>query len=224
MSPESPKRNVKRGSPADRALLVASGLAILVLAVCAVPIQLESWRFEREIELARASGWLACGALLLSLTMSPLGRLAVRLSGGRFRMGPFVAYRRAFGIVSAAAASIHAVAVLGTYLWDSWAAVIDRSYLRSGLLAWILLLVLLATSFPRLNRALELRGWKELHRLAYVAGALALHHLLLSPFASRRWTLGLFGLCLLLAPLRWLAKPNKPRRTNAATETPRHSN
>ena len=217
----------KRHSPADRALLVASSLAILVLAVCAVPIQLESWRFEREIDFARASGWLACGALLLSLTMSPLGRLVVRLSSGRVRMGAFIAYRRAFGIVSAAAASIHAVAVLGTYLWNSWAAVIDRAYLRSGLLAWIILLVLLATSFPRLNRALELRGWKELHRLAYVAGALALHHLLLSPFASRSWTLGLFGFCLLLAPLRWLGKPGpskESRSTNAATEPSRHSN
>lgn len=205
---------MKRASAADRALAVAFAAATVLLAAFAVPALLEPWRLERELALIRLSGWLACGALLLSLAMTPLGRLAARLPGLSARPVVMIAYRRAFGIVAAAAASVHAASSLGTYLWDSWAAVLERPYLRSGLLAWFILLALLLTSFPRLNRALELRGWKELHRLAYVAAALALHHLLLAPFASRRWILALFGLCLLLAPLRALAS-TKARRTKA---------
>jgi DMSO/TMAO reductase YedYZ heme-binding membrane subunit len=51
---------------------------------------------------------------------------------------------------------------------------------------------------------LRLRGWKQLHRLAYVAALLVLQHMLLSPFASRTGTLLLLGAGLLLVALKLL--------------------
>ena len=169
----------------------------------------EPWPWLRELHAVRGTGWAALTALLLSLTMTPLSRLAGWWSHRRgrrhSRAGVWIAYRRAFGVVSAVLAWVHLGLSLGTYLRGSWPSVWHWPYLRSGLVAACLLTLLFATSFPWILAKLRLKGWKELHRLAYLAAILVLHHTLLSPFASRSLVLGVFGICLLLAPLRVLS-------------------
>jgi sulfoxide reductase heme-binding subunit YedZ len=73
---------------------------------------------------------------------------------------------------------------------------------RAGATAWLILLLLALTSFPALVKRIGLRGWKELHRLAYVALACAVWHALLQPYAAETWILGLAASCLGIGLLR----------------------
>jgi len=151
----------------------------------------------------RASGWLAALLLLAALAITPLARLTPPLFSRRARL---VASRRVFGIVAASIALAHALVALTVYLPSApWQAFVEVTWLRSGALALALLVPLLLTSFPPIVRALRVAAWKPLHRLAYVAAALVVHHLLLAPFAPRAWVLALacaFGFALLARLLR----------------------
>ncbi|MEM1177814.1 MAG: ferric reductase-like transmembrane domain-containing protein [Acidobacteriota bacterium] len=202
-----------------RALLRVGSLAGAALVWIVVDSRSEPWELGRDVALLRGTGWLACAALLLSLVMSPLGRLhgwwilhRGQGSSQRTVVGSWAAYRRAFGVVAGCGAALHAAVALSTYLWTSWRALLEVPYLRSGTVALWLLLALLVTSFRGPVVAMGLVGWKSLHRLAYVAAALVLHHLLLAPFAPRGLTLVVFGLTAVVAPLRWLRARRVPPR------------
>ena len=183
----------------------AAGLAAL-LGVAALGIGV-GWAPERELLWARGTGWAAVTALLLALSATPAAALVRRLLGTRLPVAPF---RRAAGITAAALGSVHASVALSTYLQGAWAHLLDIAWIRAGVLALAVLLALLVTSFPRVTRALRISHWKALHRLAYVAGALAFQHAVLAPFAPRRWVLGVFAGALAVGLLRLV-----PRRAQA---------
>jgi DMSO/TMAO reductase YedYZ heme-binding membrane subunit len=84
-----------------------------------------------------------------------------------------------------------------------------RPYRRAGVVAALLLALLLLTSYPRVVRALRIRLWKELHRLAYVVALLVVHHLALAPFAPKRAVFVGAALFALLWSTRFL--PTRPR-------------
>jgi sulfoxide reductase heme-binding subunit YedZ len=147
------------------------------------------WDAARWIGASRASGWVAAALLLGSLAATPLGAAGDREAVKR--------WRRALGISAALAAIVHLAIGLAGPLWDSLAALWSWPTYRAGTLATAILTLLLATSFPPVVRKLRLRVWKPLHRLAYVAGALVLLHLLRLPFAPLVGVL-LFGSALLL--------------------------
>ena len=110
---------------------------------------------------------------------------------------------------------MHGGIALSVYLDFDWPALWRVTYLRSGAAAAIILTLLLATSSERCNRLLGWQLFKPLHRLAFVAPLFVFHHLLLSPFASRWWTL-----VLLLAgssPCCWSALRRSPTFDPAAT-------
>ncbi len=205
--PEAKKQRVT-GSTRDRALTRVAAVTMVALFGIMIYAAAEPWFWLKQLHAVRATGWAAVVALLLSLLMTPLSRL---WSFWKPQPGPavWIAYRRAFGVVSAVLAWVHLGLSLGTYLRDSWPAVLYWPYLRSGLVAACVLTILFMTSFSSVLAVLRLKGWKELHRLAYVAAILVLHHLLLSPFAPRQWVLVVFGLCLLPAPLRALRTRRK---------------
>lgn len=156
---------------------------------------------EDAITLLRASGWTAILLLAGALAASPIAR-AFTAAGWRAAAARLPRIRRGLGIASASAGLVHAGVALALYLGDRpWAALAAVAWLRSGALALALLVSLLATSFPGFVRAARIRLWKPLHRLAYAAAALAVHHVLLSPWAPRAWALALaaaFGALLLL--------------------------
>jgi len=54
--------------------------------------------------------------------------------------------------------------------------IVERPYITVGFLSFLILLVLAATSFDTAQRHLG-RRWKSLHRLVYIAGMLAILHL-----------------------------------------------
>lgn len=156
----------------------------------------------------RASGWGATLLLLAALAITPLARLAPARWPPRAKL---VASRRVFGIVAALSALAHALIALSVYLPPApWQAFVEVTWLRSGALALALLVPLLLTSFPPVVRALRIAAWKPLHRLAYVAAALVVHHLLLAPFAPRAWVLALLA-AFSLALLARLRRPKSRR-------------
>jgi sulfoxide reductase heme-binding subunit YedZ len=159
---------------------------------------------ESAIVIARATGWVALSLLGLALSMTPLGRVLGRVP----RAAPIVPgiprLRRLLGIASAIAASFHAAVALSGYLDGAWAAVVTWPHLRAGLVALLVLLALLLTSFPPVVRALRVKLWKPLHRLAYAAAALAALHVLLSPFAPRVVALAFFGALLAVGLFRFV--------------------
>lgn len=188
---------------------VTTALAVLVLSAFALFALTLRYELSREVWLIRATGWAALAALFLALAVTPIHRARRRAAPGFVGAGALVAFRRSFGIGSAALALGHAALVFATYLRGSWAATFEHPYLRAGLTALVILAVLLVTSFPEIVALLRVKLWKELHRLSYAAAFFVLWHLLQSPFASRRLTLALFGALLSVEVLR-LVPRKKP--------------
>ena len=157
------------------------------------------------LTIARASGWLALAALALTLCVTPLALLAARSNARWLTRAPRL--RRQLGMTSAWLALVHAGAAT-PHVYDAAHGalhrLIDTAHVRAGLSALVVLVALLATSYPALVRALGVRPWKELHRLSYVAFAFALQHALLSPFAPRLWLLALGGSVVAVGLLRLL--------------------
>ena len=116
-------------------------------------------------------------------------------------------YRRSFGLLAFAYASLHLLTYavldqeldLPLLLED----VLERRYVTAGFAAWLCMLPLAITSTRRWIRRLGAR-WVRLHRLAYVAGVLAVVHYLWLVKADLLPPL-LYGLVLaLLLAARWL--------------------
>lgn len=193
-----------------RAFRVTAPCVALALAVACAPALFERYAFARGVWLARATGWTALVALGLSLCATPAIRVLTRFFPRERARGAaplFAAFRRALGLSAAVVAATHFAIVLATYLRGVSGAIIETPFLRSGLLALALLLVLTLTSFPAVNRAARVKLWKHLHRLAYAVALLALHHILLSPFAPRAVSIAFFGALLAIGLLRFLPGP-----------------
>jgi len=147
------------------------------------------WTAATWVGASRASGWVAATFLLGTLAASPFG---AGMASSTVRQ-----WRRALGISAALAALAHLAIGLGGPLRESLGALWSWPTYRAGTLATAVLTLLLLTSFPAVVRRLRVRVWKPLHRLAYVAGALTLLHLLRLPFAPLVGVL-LFGAALVL--------------------------
>lgn len=122
--------------------------------------------------MVRALGDWTLRALVLALAVTPL-----RVITG---WSALVRLRRMCGLFVAFYASMHllAYAWLDTG-WD-WAEVVHdtakRPFILVGMLAWVLLMVLAATSFNGAVRALGGKAWQRLHRLVYLVAGLAVLH------------------------------------------------
>jgi sulfoxide reductase heme-binding subunit YedZ len=93
-----------------------------------------------------------------------------------------------------------------------WPRMLDdvekRRFIQVGLLAWVILLALAATSPQRVLRAMGGKSWQRLHRLVYVAAAAAVVHYwwLVKTGVRTPWKVTAVLALLLLARLVWSAK------------------
>jgi methionine sulfoxide reductase heme-binding subunit len=142
------------------------------------------------------TGNWALWMLLASLTITPLRRLWTGL-------GWTIRLRRMIGLYAFFYASLHLLtyvllfsgydvpaAMAGlraghllqpwTQLKMIWPTMLDdlkkRKFIQVGLAAWTILLVLAVTSPQRVLRAMGGKNWARVHRLVYLAGALACVH------------------------------------------------
>ncbi len=197
------------------AAIVCYGAGFSMLAVVVILAASKSYALERELFFLRASGWSALAALLGALCASPIARILKYFTKAPFPVGPF---RRALGITAAVLASIHAAAALTTYLARSLAHILDIAWIRDGVVAWAILLLLLLTSYPRIVRALRIELWKPLHRLAYAAAFFVFLHTILSPLAARALVLAVFGLAVSVGLARFL--PSRASKSSGNDEDP----
>ena len=122
--------------------------------------------------LIRSLGDWSLRFLVLVLLVTPLRVLAGWPALARFR--------RMLGLFMFFYASVH----LLSYAWFDMEFdlpaivqdVIKRPFILVGMLSWLLLLALAATSFNRAIKALGARRWQVLHRSVYAVAGLAVLH------------------------------------------------
>jgi ferredoxin-NADP reductase/DMSO/TMAO reductase YedYZ heme-binding membrane subunit len=155
----------------------------VVIVNCVVPVTLLAWDAlhshlgANPVNFAiRTTGILSLIFLVLSLTVTPLARLAHWSSLGQLR--------RVMGLY----AFFHALVHFGLfYLFDRDGSLRDvvseiamRRYLLVGIVGLLVMLPLAVTSTNRMIQRLGPWRWKLLHRLAYLAAAAgALHYYML---------------------------------------------
>jgi ferredoxin-NADP reductase/DMSO/TMAO reductase YedYZ heme-binding membrane subunit len=155
----------------------------VLIVNCAVPVTLLAWDAlnghlgANPVNFAiRTTGILSLIFLVLSLTVTPLMRLAQWSSLGQLR--------RVMGLY----AFFHALVHFGLfYLFDRNANLGDvlseiamRRYLLVGIVGLLVMVPLAVTSTNRMIQRLGPKRWKLLHRLAYLAAAGgALHYYML---------------------------------------------
>jgi len=149
-----------------------------VFLLCLLPLLVLGWQLYAGLlganpidEVADSTGAWTLRFLLITLLATPLKRY--------FGWSRAIRIRRMLGLYAFFYAALH----LLTYLWldqffdwgEIWLDVLDRPFITVGMLAFVLLLPLAATSNRYMVRRLG-RGWKRLHRLAYVIPALGVLH------------------------------------------------
>ncbi|VAW76302.1 Protein-methionine-sulfoxide reductase heme-binding subunit MsrQ [hydrothermal vent metagenome] len=150
----------------------------LVFVLCLVPAVMLTWQLYADQlganpidEIADATGEWTLRFLLITLMATPFKRL--------FGWGWAIRVRRMLGLFAFFYVTLH----LSTYLWldqffdwpEIWLDILDRPFITVGMLAFVLLLPLVATSNHAMVRRLG-RNWKRLHRLAYVIPMLGVLH------------------------------------------------
>jgi sulfoxide reductase heme-binding subunit YedZ len=117
-------------------------------------------------------GFVACVLLAVVLTFTPLRvlfpRWGIALALNR--------HRRLVGVASFAYALLHFTAYLLEGGLGTLAREATKPFILAGLVTFAILLVLTITSLHTFVRRLGARRWKNLHRLAYLAAALAAYH------------------------------------------------
>ncbi|MFQ5644866.1 MAG: sulfite oxidase heme-binding subunit YedZ [Thiogranum sp.] len=150
----------------------------LVFTVCLLPLAILGWQLYAGLlganpvdELADSSGEWTLRFLLITLLATPLRRW--------FGWTWTLRVRRMLGLYAFFYAGLH----LFTYLWldqffdwgEVWLDLLERPFITAGMLAFMLLLPLAMTSSHYMMRRLG-RGWKRLHRLAYIVPVLGVLH------------------------------------------------
>ena len=143
----------------------------------------------REITLR--TGKYALVLLILSLACTPINIV--------LGFKPIMRLRKMLGLYAALYAGLHLMTYLGLDYAFMWAAIGEdiryRRFIQVGFLAFLLLVPLAITSTKGWLRRLG-KKWRWLHRLAYLAGLLAVLHFYLLVKANRREPL-IYGTVLL---------------------------
>jgi methionine sulfoxide reductase heme-binding subunit len=118
-------------------------------------------------------GFIACVLLAVVLALSPL-----RVVFPRSRLANVLnRHRRLIGVSVFIYALLHLTAhVIYEGGFATFAEDIKRPFLLTGMIAFVILFTLAATSLDRVIRAMGAKNWKWLHRLAYLAAGLAAYH------------------------------------------------
>ena len=154
-------------------------LRILTFLICLTPFVLLLLKvLQNDLgpdpakELALETGEWSIRFLLLALAMTPLRHLSGRME--------FAQRRRMIGLFALFYASVHFLVWVIFLLGLRWGAileeVVERPYITIGFSSFLILIVLGATS-PRVMVRKLGKNWRRLHRLVYVAGVLAVIHL-----------------------------------------------
>jgi sulfoxide reductase heme-binding subunit YedZ len=122
--------------------------------------------------LTRATGWWSLVFLLITLLVTPLRRV--------LQWPWLLRMRRTLGLSGFFYALAHFITFIWFDHWFDWVAmfsdVIKRPFITMGFSAFVVLLPLALTSNNYMTRKLGAQRWQRLHRLAYLAPAIAVIH------------------------------------------------
>ena len=171
-------------------------VALCSFAIGAVLVLFGSYSFwtDQELKIIQGTGYISVALFAATLLISPLQAILGR--NAPWFVKP--TFRRSLGLTTAAAGLSHGAFVWVWYYREMpWFVPLLDTFSRYGILALGCLILLWASSFPRVNKRLSLQHWKHLHWLTYIAALLVFGHVLLSPFGSVFWVV--VGASVLLA-------------------------
>jgi methionine sulfoxide reductase heme-binding subunit len=198
-------------------------LKVAVWLVCLTPLALLVYRgFTNNLgpdptaTVTHATGFATLRLLVISLAVTPLRRLSVRLSW-------LVRFRRLLGLFAFFYGCLHLLTWLWLYSGFSLAAMADdlgkRRYIMMGMAAWLLLVPLAATSTNWSIRKLGGKRWQTLHRLAYISAICGVIHYwwIVKSGVRTPITITLVLAVLLLARVVWSVREKANRQAEIAT-------
>ena len=207
---------------------------VVVHLLCLVPFFGMIYQFRHDAlgadpvnTLTHYTGDWAVYTLLLSLAITPVRGLRTAWSN-------LIRFRRMLGLYAFFYATLHLLtyvflfsgydvptAIAGVkaghvgevwtqfkLVWPTmWDDILKRRFVQVGFAAWVILLALAVTSPQRALRALGGKNWQRLHRLVYVAAALAVVHFwwLVKAGVRTPWKDTVVLAVLLLARVVWTA-------------------
>ena len=144
-------------------------------------------------------GKTALQLIVAGLAITPLRRMAGL---------NLIRFRRQIGVLAFVYASLHLLVWVALDLQFRWAEIgadlVKRPYIIIGMLAFLMLAPLAATSNNASIRRLGAAGWQRLHRLAYPAALLAaLHYIWLVKAWPLEPMLYMAGVAMLLGLRVW---------------------
>lgn len=197
----------------DRQIAIAKAVVFLL---CLLPAAHYGLGFAQDSlgddpvdAVTRGLGSWALYLLLTALAITPLRRLAGQ--------SWLIRLRRMLGLFAVAYACLHLAAYLWLGQFFDWREVgtdiLHRPFITVGMLTFVLLVPLAATSTTAMMHRLGGQRWQQLHRLIYPAAMLAVVHFTWMTKAGAAQPL-IFGLILaLMLGLRlwwWFADARKP--------------
>ena len=154
-------------------------IKVAVFLACLVPLGHLVWQGFRNklganpVEfITHSTGWWALALILITLSVTPLRRIAGQ---------PWLLrVRRMLGLFAFFYASLHFI----TYIWldqafdlkDIIKDIGKRPFIMLGFAAFVLLIPLAATSTNKMVKRMGAKRWQWLHRLIYVLSALGVTH------------------------------------------------
>lgn len=168
--------------------------------------------------ITHSTGWWALSFLMVTLSVTPLRRLA--------NLPWLLRLRRMLGLFAFFYASLH----FTTYIWldqffdvkEIVKDVIKRPFITVGFAAFVLLIPLAATSTNSMVRRLGAKRWQNLHRLVYLIGALGVIHFwwLVKKDITEPFIFAVLLAALLIIRLLYLLRQQRAAAA-AASSTPR---
>jgi len=151
----------------------------IVFALCLIPIGHLIFRTlandlgVNPIEtLIRGLGEWGLRFVIGGLAITPIARLA--------RQPRLIRLRRPIGLAAFLYVTLHLTMYIAVDQYFDWAAIwkdiVKRPYITFGMLGFVLLIPLAATSFNAAIRKVGPRTWRTLHRAIYAVGVLGVVH------------------------------------------------
>ena len=186
---------------------------LVVLVNGLVPLAMLSWDGAHHrlganptAFITHTTGTLALIFLIASLAMTPLRKL----SGSNY----FSHFRKLLGLVGFFYVFLHLLTYLSFdragQLRTVPADIVKRPFILVGMLAFLMLIPLAATSTSGAIKRLGAKRWKQLHRLAYIAAILGVVHYYLLVKADTSKPIAYGSVLAVLLLLRLLRKPLFP--------------
>lgn len=199
----------------------------LVFAACLVPAGWLGWRAlhgdlgaDPVQTITHFTGDWTLRLLLACLAVTPIRRLTAKLSW-------LIRFRKLLGNYAFFYASLHLLTWIVLFSGLDWHAmladVVKRRFITVGMLAWLILSALAATSTTWAIRKLGGKRWQALHRLVYVAAIAGVLHYwwLVKPGVRSPMTDTAVLSVLLLARIVWELAHRRPRQGTARSPSMR---